>query len=289
MVETGFGMYECTNRRLYILVFPKPPPCCPPVGPVSGSFTFRVSTSSWAGPVAMPSGSPAGMVLSLLRSLRLSCMTSYFSRFSLSSCVPLTTPLLGLSLLDTQLAIPGSGGSRHMFAYIAVKRALCACSRVGVVRILESTWESSSWLRLPRKKEDSDFLYVVQSVSLMAPFTAAYNGSTSIRGVRGALGFLVRPSVWRLRPGSGFVESVGVVAIFMSFGRIVAIAAVCMRRGRAQWAVLRCRVRARSGELRADARRWLWGELRSAEERCAVDEWLCGMVYRWQIGRRDCR
>lgn len=220
---------------MYLLVLPKPPPWFPPMGPLSGCFAFRASVNSIAGPDPSPSESPAGMVFSLFLSLRLSCMISCFSLFSLSSCVPLTMPLLGLSLLDTQLAIPASGGSRHMLPYIAVKRALWACSRAGVVRIRESACDSSCWLRLPSRKDDSDFLYVVQSTSLTAPFTEAYNGSTSIRGVRGALGFLVSPSVWRLSPGRALEEKVGVVDMFMSFGRIVpAIVAACMRLWRAQ-------------------------------------------------------
>jgi hypothetical protein len=70
-------------------------------------------------------------------------------------------------------------------------------------------------------------LYVVQSGSLMEPFTAAYKGSTSIRGARGVLGFFVT-SVCTLRLGNWFVEVVGVVDMFISFGRIVpAIMAVC--------------------------------------------------------------
>jgi hypothetical protein len=227
------------DRLRDLLVLPKPPPGFPPAGPGSGCFTRRASMYSCTAP--RPSAlSAAGIVFSLFLSRRLNCITSYFSLFSLSSCVPLTVPLVGLSLLDTQLAMPASGWSRHMFAYMAVKRALWACSRAGVVRILESVWESSSWLRLPRKKNASDFLYVVQSASLMAPFTAEYSGSTSTRGVRGAMGFLLR-SVWTLRPGREFEESVGVVAMFISFGRMVpAIAAECMRRWRAQCVGLWC-------------------------------------------------
>jgi hypothetical protein len=98
------------------------------------------------------------MPFSLFLSLRLSCITSCFSLFSLSSPVPLTVPLVGLSLLDTQLAMPASGGSRQILAYIAVKRELCACSRAGVVRILLRVWDSSSWLRLPRRKKERVFL-----------------------------------------------------------------------------------------------------------------------------------
>lgn len=103
-----------------------------------------------------------------------------------------------------------------------------------MVRILDRAWESSSWFKFPNKKKDNDFLYVVQSASLIAPLTAAYNGSTSTRGVRGVLGFLLR-SVWRLRPGRGLEERVGVVDMFMSLGRMVpAMLAVSVRRGSAQ-------------------------------------------------------
>jgi hypothetical protein len=74
----------------------------------------------------------------------------------------------------------------------------------------------------------------------MALFTAVYKGSTSMRGVRGALGFLLR-SVWTFRPGRGLEESVGVVAMFISFGRMVpAMMAVCRRRWRAQCVELWC-------------------------------------------------
>lgn len=55
----------------------------------------------------------------------------------------------------------------------------------------------------------------------MELFTAVYRGSTSMRGLRGMLGFLVT-SVWSdVRLGRLLDESVGVVATFMSFGRIV--------------------------------------------------------------------
>ena len=76
---------------------------------------------------------------------------------------------------------------------------------------------------------------MVQSASLMEPLTAAYKGSTSMRGARGALGFLVR-SVWRdVRLGRVPEESVGVVETFMSLGRMVpAMMAVEARRGGAQ-------------------------------------------------------
>ena len=54
-------------------------------------------------------------------------------------------------------------------------------------------------------------------------------------------GFFTR-SVCRLeRPGSELEDKVGVVETFMSFGRIVpAMLAELMRRGRAQWAAMRC-------------------------------------------------
>jgi hypothetical protein len=196
------------------------------VGPISGCLTLRASTYSSVGPTdpsaPTPSGigtSAGGIVFSLFLSRRLSCMTSYFSRFSLSSPCPLAVPLLGLSLLDTQLAIPASGASRHMFPYMAVTRALCACSSAGVRRMRESLKESSSWFRLPSRKADRLVLYVVHSASVMAPLTAAYRGSTSMRGVRGAVGFfaLVLPS----RPGSVALDMVGVVDTSMSSGRIV--------------------------------------------------------------------
>src|SRR5687767_5960890 len=76
---------------------------------------------------------------------------------------------------------------------------------------------------------------MVQSASLTAPLTAAYKGSTSMRGARGALGFLVR-SVWRdVRLGKVPEESVGVVETFISLGRIVpAMMAVEARRCGAQ-------------------------------------------------------
>lgn len=129
-----------------------------PTGPISGCFPLFISTSSLTGP-AVPAAPPscpvtatasaAGMVFSLLRSRLDSCMTSYFSRFSLSSPCPLTVLLDGLSVLETQLAIPASGGSRHMFAYIAATKVLCACSRTVVLRILPSLKLSSSWFRLP--------------------------------------------------------------------------------------------------------------------------------------------
>lgn len=153
-------------KVVYLLVLPNPPPWLL-LGPTSSCFARLASTYSCTGPAApapKPSSpvlsglSPAGIPLSLFLSLRLSCITSCFSLFSLSSPVPLTVPLVGLSLLDTQLAMPASGGSRHMLAYIAVKRALCACSRAGVVRILDSLWDSSSWLRLPRRKKERVFL-----------------------------------------------------------------------------------------------------------------------------------
>jgi hypothetical protein len=211
-----------------LLVLPNPPPWLPPTGPLSGCFTFRASMYSCTTAPASPSA--VGMVFNRFRSRRLNCMTSCFSLFSLSSCVPLTVPLLGLSLLLTQLAMPASGGSRQAFAYIAVKSALCACSRAGVVRMRDKECESSSWFKLPSKKKDSAFLYVVQSASLMALFTAVYSGSTSTRGVRGALGFLPR-SVWRLRPGKALLERAGdMFNPFMAPGAIVpAIVAVRMR------------------------------------------------------------
>jgi hypothetical protein len=247
------------DRLRDLLVLPKPPPGFPPAGPGSGCFTRRASMYSCTAP--RPSAlSAAGIVFSLFLSRRLNCITSYFSLFSLSSCVPLTVPLVGLSLLDTQLAMPASGWSRHMFAYMAVKRALWACSRAGVVRILESVWESSSWLRLPRKKNASDFLYVVQSASLMAPFTAEYSGSTSTRC--GGHVHVVRPYGAR------------------HCGRVYAPMSRSMRR-----AVVWSRV-----DIAAGRCAWLAvGSVRSAEERHATDEGLCALAKKCQMGRRGCR
>ena len=78
-------------------------------------------------------------------------------------------------------------------------------------------------------------MYVVQSTSLIEPLTAEYRGSTSMRGARGALGFLVRSVLRDVRLGRVPEESVGVVETFMSLGRIVpAMMAVDARRRGAQ-------------------------------------------------------
>lgn len=69
----------------------------------------------------------------------------------------------------------------------------------------------------------------------MEPFTAAYKGSTSMRGLRGALAFLLRSVCREARLGSVPEERVGVVDTSISFGRMVpAMMAVVTRRGGAQ-------------------------------------------------------
>lgn len=124
-----------------------------------------------------------------------------------------------------------------------------------MVRILDSLCESSSWLRLPSRKKESVFLYTVQSASLMEPLTAAYKGSTSTRGLRGALAFLLTSVCREARLGSVPDERVGVVDTSISFGRMVpAMVAVVTRRGGAQCvAVCALRVgRAAGTDARAD-------------------------------------
>lgn len=77
------------------------------------------------------------------------------------------------------------------------------------------------------------FLYSVQSASEMADLTAEYNGSTSMRGVRGMLGFLAEEVM--SSEGSADAESVGEVVTAMSLGRIVP--AIVGSYGR-QWRVM---------------------------------------------------
>ena len=145
---------------------------------------------------------------------------------------------------------------------MAATSALCARSSAGVRRMRESLKESSSWLRLPSKKADRLVLYVAHSASVMAPLTAAYRGSTSMRGVRGALGFfaLTLPS----RPGSVALDMVGVVDTSMSLGRIVPAIGGGRRAQLEEW--VRCREVAGAGRL------WVrsaecWPNSRAAGER----------------------
>ena len=153
-------------------------------------------------------------------------MTSVFRRCSAASPVGFAAAV-GLSFADTQLATPGSGGSRPELLYTAQTSWLWRHSRDRSTHMKESIRrESSSWFSCPAEQvsiwvyklyslkrgfvpvmnSEKDSLYKGQ-LSPIAVLRAEYMGSTSTLGEM-AMALLGRWDV--LSGGRGFVDIVGV-------------------------------------------------------------------------------